>query len=78
MYRFGALEAAMRQMALAYEVKEYLKEHRYAAVVNMGCGLDQTGEICDNGTCKIYNIDMSDVKTHQPNVQAFFRGKAGF
>ncbi len=61
MQRFGALEVAMRQMDLAFEVKEYLKEHPYAAVVNMGCGLDQTGESCDNGTCRIYNIDLPDV-----------------
>lgn len=61
MQRFGALEVAMRQTDLAFEVKEYLQEHPYAAVVNMGCGLDQTGEACDNGTCRIYNIDLPDV-----------------
>lgn len=59
--RFGALEVAMRQTDLASEVKEYLREHPCAAVVNMGCGLDQTGELCDNGTCRIYNIDQPDV-----------------
>ncbi len=61
MQRFGALEVAMRQMDLAFEVKEYLKEHPRAALVNMGCGLDQTGEACDNGTCRIYNVDLPDV-----------------
>ena len=59
--RFGALEVAMRQNDLAIEIKSYLKEHPGAAVVNMGCGLDQTGENCDNGVCKIYNLDMADV-----------------
>ncbi len=59
--RFGALEIAMRQTDLAIEVKDYLKEHPNAAIVNMGCGLDQTGEACDNGSCRIYNIDMPDV-----------------
>ena len=59
--RFGALEIAMRQTDLAIEIKEYLSEHPRAAVVNLGCGLDQTGEICDNGSCLIYNIDMPDV-----------------
>lgn len=59
--RFGALEIAMRQMDLAIEIEDYLMLHPKAAVVNMGCGLDQTGEICDNGSCKIYNIDMPDV-----------------
>lgn len=61
MQRFGALEIAMRQIDLAIEIKEYLAEHPNAAVVNLGCGLDQTGENCDNGTCKIYNLDMPDV-----------------
>lgn len=61
MQRFGALEVAMRQTDLALEVKEYLKQHPKAAVVNLGCGLDQTGENCDNGSCLIYNLDMPDV-----------------
>lgn len=58
---FGALEVAMRQNDLAWEVKDYLKLHPYAAVVNLGCGLDQTGRNCDNGTCRIYNLDLPDV-----------------
>ena len=59
--RFGTLEIAARQMDLLTEVQEYLKAHPTAAVVNLGCGLDQTGEATDNGTCKIYNIDFPDV-----------------
>ena len=58
---FGALEAAMRQSDLAWEVRDYLKVHPKAAVVNLGCGLDNTGRVCDNGYCKIYNIDLPDV-----------------
>jgi O-methyltransferase involved in polyketide biosynthesis len=27
----------------------------------LGCGLDQTGENCDNGTCKIYNVDFPNI-----------------
>ncbi len=61
MQEFGFLELAMRQNDLAYEVKEYLKSHPNAAVVNMGCGLDNTGRNCDNGFCHIYNIDFPDV-----------------
>lgn len=38
-------EVAMRQNDLAYEVREYLKEHPEAAVVNLGCGLDDTGAL---------------------------------
>ena len=61
MQRFGFLEAAMRQNDLAWEVEDYLKSHPNAAVVNLGCGLDNTGRRCDNGTCKLYNLDFPDV-----------------
>ena len=61
MQRFGALEVAMRQNDLAWEVRDYLKTHPKAAVVNLGCGLDSTGRACDNGGCKIYNLDFPDV-----------------
>ena len=61
MQRFGALEVAMRQQDLAWEVRAYLKTHPCAAVVNLGCGLDNTGRACDNGRCKIYNLDFPDV-----------------
>ena len=63
MQRFGALEVAMRQNDLAFEVRDYLKDHPKAAVVNLGCGLDSTGRACDNGSCKIYNLDFPDVIT---------------
>ena len=61
MQQFGFLEAAMRQNDLAWEVRDYLRRHPNAAVVNLGCGLDDTGRSCDNGTCKIYNLDFSGV-----------------
>ena len=43
MQQFGFLEAAMRQNDLAIEVRDYLSSHPEAAVVNLGCGLDNTG-----------------------------------
>jgi len=58
---FGALEVAQRQYDLAWEVKDYLKKNPEAAVVNLGCGLDDTIRKCDNGKCMGYNIDMPDV-----------------
>lgn len=61
MQRFGFLEVAMRQNDLAFEVRDYLKAHPAAAVVNLGCGLDSTGRACDNGRCNIYNLDFPDV-----------------
>jgi O-methyltransferase involved in polyketide biosynthesis len=58
---FGALEVAQRQYDLCCEVESYLKDHPRAAVVNLGCGLDDTFHKCDNGLCKGYNIDFPDV-----------------
>ena len=60
-HRFGALEVAMRENDLMIEAKDYMKEHPRAALVNLGCGLDQTAENCDNGKCLIYNLDLPDV-----------------
>lgn len=60
-YRFGFLEVAMRQNDLAAEVRDYLTAHPRAAVVNLGCGLDDSGRRCDNGTCRLYNLDFPDV-----------------
>ncbi len=61
MQRFGSLEVAVRQNDLAFEVRDHLKTHPNAAVVNLGCGLDSTGRACDNGRCNIYNLDLPDV-----------------
>ena len=58
---FGALEVAQRQYDVACEVKTFLQDHPKAAVVNLGCGLDDTIRKCDNGLCRGYNIDMPDV-----------------
>ena len=58
---FGALEVAQRQYDLRCEVEMYLKDHPGAAVVNLGCGLDDTFSKVDNGECRGYNIDLPDV-----------------
>jgi len=58
---FGALEVAQRQYDLRCEVESYLKDHPKAAVVNLGCGLDDTFSKADNGQCRGYNIDLPDV-----------------
>ena len=58
---FGALEVAQRQYDLRCEVEAYLKEHPKAAVVNLGCGLDDTFSKVDNGKCRGYNLDLPDV-----------------
>ena len=60
-HRFGALEVAQRQYDLQCEVKAYLNGRPRAAVVNLGCGLDDTFRKCDNGLCRGYNLDFADV-----------------
>ena len=60
-YQFGALEGAMREKDMLWEIADYLKEHPNASVVNLGCGLNMTGRTADNGTCHIYNLDFPDV-----------------
>ena len=46
---FGAMEVAQRQYDLRCEIEAYLKDHPRAAVVNLGCGLDDTFTKVDNG-----------------------------
>jgi len=60
-YQFGALEGAMREKDMLWEIADYLRNHPKAAVVNLGCGLNMTGRTADNGTCRIYNLDFPDV-----------------
>ncbi len=58
---FGALEVAQRHYDLCCEVEAYLQDHPKAAVVNLGCGLDDTFSKVDNGLCRGYNLDFTDV-----------------
>ena len=60
-YEFTTLEVAMRQLDIMYEIKNYLQKYPEATIVNLGCGLDETGKSCDNGLCKIVNVDFGDV-----------------
>ena len=59
--KIGALSATLRQYSIVQEMKEYLKTHPKAAVVNLGCGLDAAGHQADTGSCFFYNIDMPNV-----------------
>ena len=58
---FGTLEVAQRQYDLRCEAECYLNAHLKAAVVNLGCGLDDTFSKVDNGLCRGYNLDLPDV-----------------
>ena len=59
--RFGALEVSQREYDHEQEIKEYLKKHPKASVVNMGCGLDDIFSRVNNNECIGYNIDFKDV-----------------
>ncbi|MBQ6125551.1 MAG: class I SAM-dependent methyltransferase [Erysipelotrichaceae bacterium] len=58
---FGALEVAQRHYDLVCEISDYLKVYPEAAVVNLGCGLDDSFHKADNGLCRGYNIDLPEV-----------------
>ena len=59
--KIGSLAAATRQAALVWEVRDYLRDHPRALVVNMGCGLDTAGHQADNGLCRFANLDLPNV-----------------
>ena len=52
MQRFGSLEVAMRQNDLAFEVRDYLKSHPNAAVVNLGWGWTVPAELATTAAAK--------------------------
>jgi len=61
MWEFGALETAVRQFDMECEVSDYLSAHPKAAIVNLGCGLDNMPRKSDNGQCLFYNVDFPDI-----------------
>lgn len=60
-YEFGALEGAMRQLDMIYEINDYLRNHPNASIVCLGCGLDLDSRRCGNQQNKIFNVDFPDV-----------------
>lgn len=42
-------------------MRDYLASHPAAAVVNLGCGLDDSFQKADNSRCRGYNLDFPDV-----------------
>ena len=61
MQRFGSLEVAMRQNDLAWEVRDYLKSHPNAAVVNLAAGWTAPEEAATTAAVKftIWTFPMS-------------------
>lgn len=60
-YEFGAMEGALRQMDMMWEINDYLTSHPGASIVCMGCGLDCDPRRCGDEKNKIYNLDFPDV-----------------
>lgn len=60
-YEFGALEGAMRQLDIMWEINDYLKQYPRASIVTFGCGLDVDPRRCGNKENKIYNLDFKEV-----------------
>lgn len=54
----AAIEAAMRQLDMRWEIRDYLAAHPSAAVVDLGCGLNQAALPRDNGSCRFFGVDF--------------------
>lgn len=60
-YEFGAMEGALRQMDMMWEIEDYIAFHPEASIVCLGCGLDTDPRRCGNKGNRIYNVDFPDV-----------------
>jgi O-methyltransferase involved in polyketide biosynthesis len=50
----------VRSVLIDQVVKQFIKKHPKATIVNIGCGLDTTFERTDNGTIRWYDLDLPD------------------
>ena len=60
-YEFGAMEGAMRQLDMMFEIRDYLKKNPDASIVCLGCGLDFDARRCGDARNRIFNVDFPDV-----------------
>ena len=58
---FNALASAQLQYAMHQEAADYLAHHPHAAIVNLGCGLDDFFSRVDNGVGRGYKVDFPAV-----------------
>ena len=61
LYQDAAAAILMEKVDYDFSPLERRANGPRAAVINLGCGLDNTGRACDNGRCSIWNIDLPDV-----------------
>jgi O-methyltransferase involved in polyketide biosynthesis len=50
-----------RSLHVDRTIKDFIKIHPGATIVNIGCGLDTTFERIDNGKIRFYDLDLPDV-----------------
>lgn len=58
---FPAFVYGLRHEITVIMAKRYLEEHPGAAVVNLGCGLDQLAHDLTDYECTVYNLDFPSV-----------------
>lgn len=49
-------------------IKNFIKSHPKATIVNLGCGLDTTFSRIDNGTISWFDLDLPDVITYRKHL----------
>jgi len=68
---------AARSITLEVIIKEFIKSHPQATIVNIGAGLDTTFNRVDNGSIKWYNLDLPEaVKFRKKFLQDSERNKS--
>lgn len=59
--KIGTIQYGHRVRETIIEIKNYLKDHPNATIVNMGCGLDTTYRMAWNDNTQVLCIDFPDV-----------------
>ena len=65
---FGGLCYVIRARILDNMLKNYLKSHPNATIVNIGCGLDTTFSRVDNGKLRWYNLDLPEAIAYRQSL----------
>lgn len=52
---------ALRQLALTGIAREFLREHPGGTLIDLGCGLDTSLRLVDNGRCRMVYADLPEV-----------------
>ena len=51
----------IRQRVLIHGIKKYIENHPEATIINLGCGLDTSFNLVDNGKITWINLDLPEV-----------------